>query len=179
MIISPLQDTAMFDIKWIRVPVHVTQGFGKKNTASYLLKAYQAMGLDGHPGHDLRAKVGTPIFASFDGKVKVKNSGKSGYGLHVKIRKEDRECVVGHMSQVKVLSGTTVRTGQLLGYSGNTGFSTSPHVHFAFRNIIPDYKEKDIFKWKVKNYNNGYKGYWDVAAYVITFKGSLTEHTIS
>ena len=175
MIISPLENTAIkyMGLYWKQKRPFITQEFGLNP------EVYGRFGLDGHNGTDFRCKVGTPIYAPIDGKVKVKDSKSKGYGLHVKIRGGDREVVLAHLSSVLVKDGDTLRLGQKIGYSGNTGFSTGPHLHFGFRNIIVDRKVKDIFKWKVKNYDNGYMGYWDVMPYTLTFKGTFREYSIN
>lgn len=87
-----------------------------------------------HPGVDLGCPIGTPIYATNNGVVEDAGWNSGGYGIWVKINNGDGiETVFGHMSQVVAHSGETVAKGQLLGYSGETGFATGPHLHYEVR----------------------------------------------
>lgn len=89
-----------------------------------------------HRGVDFGFPMNTPIGATVSGIVSyVKDSGKKGYGKHVLVHGNDgRYYLYGHMSNPAVTSGQQVVSGQLLGYSGNTGNSTGPHLHYEVRN---------------------------------------------
>jgi len=139
---------------------------------------YKQFGMNGHNGIDFGVPEGTPVFAGFDGRCKVKDSKSEGYGLHIKLRSSyrKREAVYGHLSRVTVKDGEDVHVGDLIGYTGNTGFSTGPHLHFGFRRLIA--KSGDVFKWEVENYENGYYGYVDPYEYLVTFKGSLAHYSL-
>ncbi|MBR6009924.1 MAG: peptidoglycan DD-metalloendopeptidase family protein [Alphaproteobacteria bacterium] len=85
-----------------------------------------------HKGVDFRAPTGTPIPAAGAGRV-IARSFNRGHGNFVKIRHNGTfETLYAHMSKfakgVKV--GTMVRQGQIIGYSGSTGLSTGPHLHY-------------------------------------------------
>jgi murein DD-endopeptidase MepM/ murein hydrolase activator NlpD len=83
-----------------------------------------------HTGIDLKAPHGTPIFAAASGVV-VKAGYYSGYGKYVKIRhNKSIETAYGHMSQIIVRSGQSVRQGQIIGYVGCSGSSTGSHLHY-------------------------------------------------
>jgi murein DD-endopeptidase MepM/ murein hydrolase activator NlpD len=86
-----------------------------------------------HSGADLRAKTGTPIYASNRGRVVLAKdlfySGNAvfldhGLGLYTSYL---------HLSQIKVAVGDFVERGQLVGYSGATGRVTGPHLHWGVR----------------------------------------------
>jgi murein DD-endopeptidase MepM/ murein hydrolase activator NlpD len=105
---------------------NITSDFGKARVYNGSLKGY-------HSGTDFRAKVGTPIHASNDGKVALVAdrfySGGTvvidhGYGIYT--------CYF-HMSKFDVKEGETVTKGQVLGLSGKSGRVTGPHLHFAAR----------------------------------------------
>lgn len=98
-----------------------------------------------HRAIDLRAAVGTPVYASesgtvnwvqtWDGKTKT---GNQSYGNLVRIRHADYngaklETYYAHLSSVSVKNSQTVTEGQLIGYTGNTGYSTGPHLHYEVR----------------------------------------------
>tara|TARA_Y100000034_G_C6669973_1_gene294059 strand:+ start:75 stop:488 length:414 start_codon:yes stop_codon:yes gene_type:complete len=137
------------------------------------------MGLKGHNGTDFGVPIGTPIYADMAGEVKWKDSGTKGYGLHVKIRNpyKCKESIFAHLSKVNVANGTRINMGDLIGYSGSTGFSTGPHLHYGHRMLKPGKKNK-LFEWYVMDYNNGFKGYYDVIDFLVRWKGSLVKNTI-
>lgn len=85
-----------------------------------------------HQGIDFAAPVGTPIFAAGDGTVRQANYS-GGYGFAVKIAHSgELHTLYGHMSRFAsgIRPGVRVRQGQIIGYVGNTGLSTGPHLHF-------------------------------------------------
>ncbi len=97
--------------------------------------------IDFHPGIDLAAKKGTPIYAPADGRVVF--AGRMAlrqsvawwrYGNLVAIRNGDRFITLfGHCDEVTVRNGQTVKQGELIATVGNTGWSTSPHLHYEVR----------------------------------------------
>jgi murein DD-endopeptidase MepM/ murein hydrolase activator NlpD len=86
-----------------------------------------------HPGVDLRATTGTPVYAVKDGLVAIA-SHTVGYGNLVRLNHGGGiESLYGHLEQSVVKVGQQIRGGQLIGYSGNTGRSTGAHLHFELR----------------------------------------------
>lgn len=87
-----------------------------------------------HEGMDFTAPVGTEIHATGIGVVsKVENDGR-GYGNNVIINHGyGYETLYGHMSRFSVRPGQKVKRGDLIGYVGNTGTSTGPHLHYEVR----------------------------------------------
>lgn len=88
-----------------------------------------------HAGTDVGIPVGTPLYAVADGVVTnaVKNQthSKTGWGNYVKINhNSSTDTLYAHMSKLIVSPGQYVKQGQLIGYSGNSGRSTGPHLHF-------------------------------------------------
>ena len=88
-----------------------------------------------HNGIDIAAPSGTPILAVADGTVeKVWNDTTSGGGLSIKIKHESGfQTGYAHLSRQDVAAGQTVKMGQQIGLSGNTGRSTGAHLHFTLR----------------------------------------------
>lgn len=87
-----------------------------------------------HPGIDIACSVGTPIHATNNGVVVSAGWNSGGYGNWVEMNNGNGiETIYGHMSHVVVHDGETVYKGQLLGYSGDTGFATGPHLHYEVR----------------------------------------------
>ncbi len=83
-----------------------------------------------HKGHDWSTPVGTPIVASCGGTV-VKAGWGSGYGYVVYIDHPDgRQTRYAHLSKVLVKAGQTVKQGERIALSGNTGITSGPHLHF-------------------------------------------------
>jgi murein DD-endopeptidase MepM/ murein hydrolase activator NlpD/outer membrane murein-binding lipoprotein Lpp len=86
-----------------------------------------------HPGIDIGVPTGTPIHAAGSGTV-VWCGWMSGYGNLVMIDHHNGLATLyGHESRVAVACGQNVTTGDVIGYSGCTGFCTGPHVHFEVR----------------------------------------------
>lgn len=98
-----------------------------------------------HLAIDLRAAVGTPVYAAEDGTVdRVQAwdgrsiSGNQSYGNLVRIRHADYnggklQTLYAHLQRVTVKNGQAVREGEVIGYSGNSGNTTGPHLHFEVR----------------------------------------------
>ena len=82
-----------------------------------------------HFGVDLAANYGTPVYAIYDGVV-TRASRYSGYGKCVDIKhKNGYSSRYAHLSKYAVRSGTKVKKGQLIAYSGSSGVATGPHLH--------------------------------------------------
>jgi murein DD-endopeptidase MepM/ murein hydrolase activator NlpD len=83
-----------------------------------------------HSGIDFTAPKGTPIYATGNGTVSTAENG-SGYGNHIVINHGyGYYSLYAHMSKIAVKKGQKVNRGDLLGYIGNTGTSTGPHLHY-------------------------------------------------
>jgi len=87
-----------------------------------------------HYGMDFTSPVGTPVYATGDGKVtEVKGSkrSRSGYGLVVTVdHGYGYETIYAHLNGFNVRVGQEVKRGDVIGYVGNTGGSTAPHLHY-------------------------------------------------
>ncbi len=90
-----------------------------------------------HNGIDLRASVGTKLLSSAQGTVIGTGDTdvacpKASYGKWVLIKHDNGlTTLMAHFSLIKVSQGQQVSTGDLIGYSGNTGYSTGPHLHIS------------------------------------------------
>ncbi|MFO7864931.1 MAG: M23 family metallopeptidase, partial [Salinivirgaceae bacterium] len=86
-----------------------------------------------HHGIDYAASIGSPVYATGDGVVKTAHYA-SGYGKVVKINHGyGYESIYAHLNRYLVKRGDTLKRGQLIGYTGNTGTSTGPHLHYEVR----------------------------------------------
>lgn len=87
-----------------------------------------------HKGIDLKVHIGDTIRAAFDGKVRLTNFERRGYGNYVIIRHPNElETVYGHLSKFLVKADQYVKAGDPIALGGNTGRSTGPHLHFETR----------------------------------------------
>jgi murein DD-endopeptidase MepM/ murein hydrolase activator NlpD len=87
-----------------------------------------------HTGMDFTAAIGTPIYATGDGYVSTAELGGRGYGNHVVINHGyGYQTLYAHMSRIKARRGQSVKRGEIIGYVGNTGTSTAPHLHYEVR----------------------------------------------
>jgi len=89
-----------------------------------------------HPGHialDFGAPVGTPVKATMDGKVIYAGWNDEGYGNIVIVENGPYRTYFAHLSKIPVKVGEKVNFGMVVGYSGNTGNSTGPHLHYEVR----------------------------------------------
>jgi murein DD-endopeptidase MepM/ murein hydrolase activator NlpD len=86
-----------------------------------------------HPGIDIEAPYGTPVRAAGDGDVADENMG-AGYGRQVVLdHGHDLITLYGHLSSVAVVPGQHVLRGQVIGYVGQSGRATGPHLHYEVR----------------------------------------------
>lgn len=94
----------------------------------------KAMG--GHSGTDFKAKVGTPIYSGFAGKVTRTNWNvrANGYCVEIDHPKLGIKTLYLHLSRVKVKRGQTIQAGQQIAESGNTGRTFAPHLHYEIQN---------------------------------------------
>lgn len=86
-----------------------------------------------HEGMDFSAPIGTPVYATGDGKV-ISSGWNSGYGNLIEIDHGYHYVTrYAHLSEMLVQPGQTVHRGDLIGRVGNTGKSTGPHLHYEVR----------------------------------------------
>lgn len=104
--------------------IALASGFGMRTHPIYKVRKM-------HSGIDFAASIGTPIYATADGKVVTVDVKFSGYGKLVEIDHGfGYKTRYAHMHDFAVKAGQQVRRGDLIGYVGNTGLSTAPHLHY-------------------------------------------------
>ena len=101
-------------------------------TSSYGMRKDPISGvLSFHTGIDLRANTGTPVVAALDGVISVVSENWL-YGKHIIITHPNGyKTLYGHLNSFSVKQGDRVARGRKIGESGNTGYSTGPHLHFS------------------------------------------------
>jgi murein DD-endopeptidase MepM/ murein hydrolase activator NlpD len=110
----------------------ISSGFGHR--IDPVLKIVKA-----HNGLDFTAPMGTPIYATAEGRVKNAGFSTGGFGNHVVINHGNGyETTYGHMVRVKARVGEMVKRGEVIGYVGSSGKSTGPHCHYeVHKNGVP------------------------------------------
>lgn len=150
----------------------ITQFFGNTPFATQNPQVY---GGKGHNGIDLRASVGTPIKAAQNGVVvDIGNTDNEcrgvSYGKWVLIRHNNNlTTLYAHFSLIKVLPGNSVEAGEIIGYSGDTGYVTGPHLHlsvFATPAIRVDFIKSKICGTTMKMPIAPYNGYLNPLSYL-------------
>lgn len=103
-----------------------------------------------HYGVDVRMEVGDPVYAMFDGVVRVAKRS-ADYGYVVLIRHYNGlETLYAHFNQLLAYPGQPVKSGDIIGLAGSTGRSTGPHLHFEVR-----YKGEKIDPNKIISFPSG------------------------
>jgi len=113
---------------WPTAEPYITQEYG---ATAFAQRAYKSKF---HNGTDFRARpIGQPIYAAEDGVIfAVGDNGRVQYGRHIVIRHNNGlSTLYAHLSKQVVGEGDSVKRGDLIGYSGNTGYSMAPHLHFV------------------------------------------------
>jgi len=129
----PTPGTQVF--QWPLQNIVITQLFGgtefaRRNASVYGGRAY-------HPGVDFGAPRGTPIYAPLAGTVRATGNtdavpGCYSWGKWTLIdHANGLATLYAHQDVISVVAGQRVATGEIIGYVGNTGFSTGPHLHFT------------------------------------------------
>ncbi len=112
----------------------ITQYFGNTPFSTKNPQVYSGRG---HNGTDFRASIGTKIQSALSGTiVETGNTdlqkGCYSYGKWILVKhKNGLSTLYAHLSYVSVKAGQEVLTGDIIGFSGNTGYSTGPHLHFT------------------------------------------------
>lgn len=97
-----------------------------------------------HNGIDIAAPQGTPLYATFDGRIRFANFHTGGFGYLIIVRNVNGlESWYAHLCRLNVSQGDFVKRGQIIGYVGNTGRSYGSHLHYELRykdqNFDPDF----------------------------------------
>lgn len=101
----------------------VSSGFGYRMHPIYKQRIW-------HNGMDFTGTIGTPIYATGNGKV-IKARKENGHGKKIVIDHGfGYKTIYSHLNGYNVRKGQKVKRGDVIGYLGNTGISTGPHLHY-------------------------------------------------
>lgn len=118
-------------LKWPLDNIFITQNFGKTADSGRLYVSGT------HNGVDFRAAIGTRLLSGGNGVVEAVGNTDTvcpgaSYGKWIFIRYDNGlASTYGHLSVISVKVGQRIKTGEVIGYSGNTGYSTGPHLHLS------------------------------------------------
>lgn len=102
----------------------LVSGFGMRIHPIYKVKKM-------HTGVDFSTPKGTPIYSTGDGVVKIVETNLGGYGKEIEIdHGYGYVTKYAHLDRFNVHVGQKIKRGELIGWSGNTGSSTAPHLHY-------------------------------------------------
>jgi murein DD-endopeptidase MepM/ murein hydrolase activator NlpD len=102
-------------------------GYGWRIDPIYKVKKF-------HEGMDFSAPIGTEVYATGDGVVKRVIRSQGGYGNHIEIDHGfGYSTVYAHLNDFNVKRGQKIKRGDVIGFVGNTGKSTGPHLHYEVR----------------------------------------------
>lgn len=102
----------------------VSSGFGYRIDPLYKTVKF-------HAGLDFTAPQGTPVYATANGIIEIAGNLGNGYGNHIVINHGySYNTLYGHLYRIKAKIGQRVKRGEVIGYVGNTGKSTGPHLHY-------------------------------------------------
>jgi len=103
-----------------------------------------------HYGTDLDLEIGDPVYAAFDGIIRISKYDGSGYGNYLVVRHYNGlETLYGHLSSTNVKVGQLVKAGEIIAQGGNTGRSSGPHLHYEVR-----YEGNPIDPHKIYDFKN-------------------------
>lgn len=109
-----------------------------------------------HTGIDFSAEIGTPVYATADGVVEFSREGENGgYGHMIKIDHSfGFKTYYTHLDRLIVKRGDFVKKGQMIAYSGNSGKSTGPHLHYEIRFLGAYIDPKGFLDWSMRDFNS-------------------------
>ncbi|MCE2992526.1 MAG: M23 family metallopeptidase [Candidatus Jidaibacter sp.] len=126
---------------------------GARVTSNFGLRTHPVLGYSRmHQGLDYGAPKGTPVLAAGDGVVSFAKSLSRGYGKHVQIKHTPSySTLYAHLSRFasNIHDGSRVKQGQIIGYVGDTGLASGPHLHYE---VIVDGKKVNPAKIKAPKF---------------------------
>ncbi len=143
--------------------IRLASGYGRRFHPVYKVRKM-------HWGIDFSAPTGTPVYSTADGKVDHLEVSFRGYGKQIEIDHGfGFKTKYAHLHEFAVKKGQEVKRGELIGYVGNTGLSTAPHlhyeitrngkkvnpVHYFFNDLTPEEYERVVELASIENQSLG------------------------
>lgn len=156
-----------------------------KVTSFYGMRKHPVLGkMKLHGGADLRARIGTPVYATANGVVEWAGYNDGGFGKMVKLSHNfGFTTLYGHLSKSTVAVGDYVKQGELIGYSGNSGLSSAPHLHYEVRHLHRRLAPRSFMEWSLENYDGLFtreeRIKWDSLAKTVRDQIALPERRLS
>ncbi len=130
----------------------VTFRFSEEPTDKVLMKKFLEWGIKGHNGIDFGLPLGTNVLASDSGKVV--QAGETGdFGICITLQHAWGTSLYAHLKETKVSPNQHIIPHQIIGLSGQSGFTTGPHLHFGIKPLGV-------------NLDNGYLGFINPEPYL-------------
>ncbi|MCW8329774.1 M23 family metallopeptidase [Photobacterium sp. SDRW27] len=106
-----------------------------------------------HRGLDFAVNIGTPIYAPADGVVETVRPSNKGSGNFLRLQHSfGFTSSYSHLKKFAVRSGDFVNKGDLIGYSGNSGLSSGPHLHYEIRFVGRALDPSSFVDWGMDNF---------------------------
>ncbi|WP_104750004.1 M23 family metallopeptidase [Helicobacter cynogastricus] len=111
--------------------------------------------MQNHTGVDLSTPIDTPVYATANGVVGLAGRGwNGGYGRLIKLYHPfGFKTYYAHLHKIVVKDGEFVKKGQLIAYSGSSGMSTGPHLHYEVRFMDKPINPIHFIRWNMKNFD--------------------------
>ncbi|MCV2403208.1 M23 family metallopeptidase [Marinomonas sp. C2222] len=125
-----------------------SSGYGKrKHPVTGILKF--------HRGQDFAVNTGTPVYAPADGVIEITRPSDKGSGNFINVlHAYGFTTSYSHLSKFAVKKGDFVRKGDLIAYSGSSGLSSGPHLHYEVRFLKRALDPKPFIEWNVDNFDS-------------------------
>ncbi|ENF8748007.1 peptidoglycan DD-metalloendopeptidase family protein [Vibrio fluvialis] len=132
-------------------PVHnarISSGYGKR--------VHPVTGqMKFHRGQDFAVNTGTPVYAPADGVVEVTRASSKGSGNFLRLQHSyGFTSSYSHLQKFAVKSGDFIQKGDLIGYSGNSGLSSGPHLHYEIRFVGRSLDPRPFVDWGVNDFES-------------------------
>ncbi|ENU5813575.1 peptidoglycan DD-metalloendopeptidase family protein [Vibrio fluvialis] len=132
-------------------PVHnarISSGYGKR--------VHPVTGqVKFHRGQDFAVNTGTPVYAPADGVVEVTRASSKGSGNFLRLQHSyGFTSSYSHLQKFAVKSGDFIQKGDLIGYSGNSGLSSGPHLHYEIRFVGRSLDPRPFVDWGVNDFES-------------------------
>ncbi len=128
-----------------------------------------------HRGLDYAVDIGSPIYASADGVIEVVRPSNKGSGNFIRVQHAyGFSSSYSHLNKFAVKAGEVVQKGQLIGYSGNSGLSTGPHLHYEIRFVGRPLNPRPFVDWGLDNFESIFEKErgirWDSLVKMVTLR---------